>query len=50
MTRQDALDAKQDRDEELWWKLYHEIEAAHPDWDGAQIFDEIKRRVEKMVN
>lgn len=50
MTTQEAQDAKQDRDDALYWKLHREIEAAHPDWSGADILAEIQRRVAEMVN
>jgi hypothetical protein len=47
--RQEALDRKEIRDDAEYWRLSDEIEAAHPDWDGARIYDEIVRRMTEGV-
>jgi hypothetical protein len=47
--RQEAQDCKEIRDDAEYWRLSDEIEAAHPDWDGARIFDEIVRRMTEGV-
>jgi len=47
--RQEALDRKEIRDDAEYWRLSDEIEAAHPDWDGAQIYDEIVRKMTEGI-
>lgn len=49
MNRQEARDSREDHDDRAYWRHCRDIEAEHPDWDGAQIYDEIVRRMTEGV-